>query len=93
MEMEARGDLNHNRLMNFTRSYFSKDSRAGPASRALPHTFNELKALLRLQSKKNRQKSTTKQTLRCTFKSATQQLSVLVQIRIVTKRRRTELLF
>lgn len=46
MEREAKGDLDHNPLLNFTRSRFTKDPRAGPASRALPHTFNKLRALL-----------------------------------------------
>ena len=46
MEREAKGDLNHNRLLNFTRSRFTKDPRAGPTSRALPHTFNKLRELL-----------------------------------------------
>lgn len=46
MEREAKGDLNHNPLLNFTRSRFTTDPRAGPPSRALPHTFNKLRALL-----------------------------------------------
>lgn len=45
-EREAKGDLNHNPLLNFTRSRFTKDPRAGPTSRAPPHTFNKLRALL-----------------------------------------------
>lgn len=45
-EREAKGDLNHNPLLNFTRSRFTKDPRAGPMARAPPHTFNKLRALL-----------------------------------------------
>lgn len=45
MEREAKGDLNHNPLLNFTRNCFTKDPRAGPTSRALPHTFNKLRVL------------------------------------------------
>lgn len=32
METEAKGDLNHNPPLNFTRSRFTKDPRAGPTS-------------------------------------------------------------
>lgn len=46
IERDAKGDLNHNRLLNFTRSRFTKDPRAGTTSRALPHTFNKLRELL-----------------------------------------------
>lgn len=46
MEWEGKGDLNHNPLLNFTRSCFTKDPRAGPTSWALPHTFNKLRELL-----------------------------------------------
>lgn len=41
---ELEGGLNHNRLLNFTRSRFSKDPRAGPASPMLPHASNKLTA-------------------------------------------------
>lgn len=42
-EMEG-GGLNHNRLLSFTRSRFTKDPRAGPASPTLPHAFNKVMA-------------------------------------------------
>lgn len=39
---ELEGGLNHNRLLNFTRSRFTKDSRDGPVSPTQPHTFNKV---------------------------------------------------
>lgn len=32
MERETKGDQNHNPMLNFTRSCFTKDPRAGPTS-------------------------------------------------------------
>lgn len=46
MEREAKGDLSHNPPLNFTRNRFTKDPRAGPTSRALPHTFYKLRTYL-----------------------------------------------